>query len=98
VRLRFSRRALAQLEEIFGYIAAENERAAAKVTRRIEAVAQLIARHPTIGRPTALTGVRVFRAQPYQYLIFYRWNEAKGEIIIARIRHTARREDWRKGR
>jgi toxin ParE1/3/4 len=96
--VRFSRRALSQIDDIFSYIASENPRAAAAVVEKIEAVARLIARNPAIGRRTDVRNVRVFRPSPYPYLIFYRWNEARDEVIVQRVRHSARRGDWRKGR
>jgi plasmid stabilization system protein ParE len=34
----------------------------------------------------------------YPYLVFYRWDEEKDEVTILRVRHAARRGDWRKGR
>jgi len=95
---RFSRRALSQIDEIFGYIASENPRAAAAVVEKIETVVTLIGRNPAIGRRTNIRDVRVFRPSPYPYLIFYRWNEARDEVIVLRVRHSARRGDWRKGR
>jgi plasmid stabilization system protein ParE len=56
----------------------------------------LISRHPAIGRRTDLADVRVFAVRPYPYLIFYR--EEPGGITILRVRHMARKEDWRTGR
>jgi len=67
---RFSRRALAQLNEILDYLAAESPRAAALFSKRVDTLTSLIERHPQIGRPTDLRNVRVFRAAPYPYLIF----------------------------
>jgi toxin ParE1/3/4 len=96
--VRFSRRALSQIDEIFNYIASENPRAAVAVVQKIEAVATLIGRNPAIGRRTSIHNVRVFRPSPYPYLIFYRWNEARDEVIVLRVRHSARRGDWRQGR
>jgi toxin ParE1/3/4 len=96
--VRYSRRALAQLDEILSYLATENRRVAVSLLKRINALASLIERHPAIGRPTDLRNVRVFRAAPYPYLIFYSVHEAGRHITVLRIRHTARKEDWRKGR
>ena len=66
--------------------------------RRIETVAQLLARHPAIGRRTSLRNVRVFIALPYPYLVFYKIDEERGEVTVLRVRHVARRENWREGR
>jgi addiction module RelE/StbE family toxin len=97
VTIRYSGRALRQLDEILAYIAAENERAAEKISLRFETLGALIARHPTMGRPTDLNSVRVFRAAPYPYLLFYHTNPASGDVTVLRIRHTSRKENWKEG-
>jgi addiction module RelE/StbE family toxin len=94
---RYSRRALRQLDGIFQYISSENPRAAASVKARIETLVSLLARHPAIGRQTTLEGVRVFLASPYPYLVFYRIDDDEHGITVLRVRHTSRKEDWRKG-
>jgi toxin ParE1/3/4 len=94
---RFSRRSLRQLDEIAEYIAAENPRVAGALLIRVEQLANLLGRHPLLGRPTDLDGVRVFRASPYPYLILYRVDPNGQDVTVLRIRHTARRENWREG-
>jgi plasmid stabilization system protein ParE len=49
---RYERGALADLEEIFAYIAADNREAAGRVVARIERVATRIAASPEIGGVT----------------------------------------------
>ena len=49
-----------------------------------------------MGRRTDIESVRVFAVKPYPYLIFYR--EAPDGITILRVRHMARKDDWRTGR
>jgi addiction module RelE/StbE family toxin len=96
MKVHYSRRALRQLDEIFTYVAANDRRAAASIVARVEALVQLIARHPMIGRPTDVPDVRVFRAAPYPYLIFYRAETES--VTILRVRHTSRAENWKEGR
>jgi plasmid stabilization system protein ParE len=98
MRVRFSRRATAQLSEILAFVAEEDPRTADRIARRIEVLVSLLARQPKIGRPTELENVRVFRAAPNPYLVFYRINPADEHLTILRVRHTARREYWRTGR
>jgi toxin ParE1/3/4 len=45
MKLRYARGALTDLDEIFGYIARDNPRAAARLLARIEQIAALIAEH-----------------------------------------------------
>ena len=96
MKVRYSRRALAQIAEILDTIADDSPEAAGKLSRRIEALTALVVRHPAIGRRTDLADVRVIALRPYPYLIFYR--ERPDGITILRVRHMARKEDWRTGR
>ena len=52
MKVRYSRRALTQLDQIFSHIAKDNPAAAAAVLNRIEALAALLGRYPTMGRTT----------------------------------------------
>ena len=83
--------------EIAERIHQDNPRAAAAFARRVDALAALLARHPEDGRKTNLSPVRVMPLRPYPYLLFYQPAEAGG-IVILRVRHMARKEDWRTGR
>jgi plasmid stabilization system protein ParE len=78
MKLTYNRQALAQLDEIVVHIAENDPGTAAAVARRIKDLVSLIARHPMIGRSTDLENVRVFRAAPYPYLIFYRLDVGRG--------------------
>ena len=90
MRVRYSPRALAQIEEIFAYIAKDNPKAAAAVVHRIETIALLIGQYPAMGRPTGLADVRAMSVRPYPYVIFYKVLEEQSEIRVLRVRHTAR--------
>jgi plasmid stabilization system protein ParE len=96
MNVRYSRHALRQIAEIIETISGDAPGAANAFARRVETLSSLLARHPAIGRPTDLAGVRVFAARPYPYLIFYR--EESDGITVLRVRHMARQEDWRRGR
>lgn len=89
MRVRYSRRALAQIEEIFAYIAKDNPRAAAAVIRRIETIALLIGQYPAMGRPTALADVRAMSVRPHPYVVFYKIFAGQDEVRILRVRHTS---------
>ena len=49
----------------------------------------LLEQHPYAGQSTDLPGVRRLVVSPYPYLIFYRVTD--DEVIVQRVRHTARR-------
>jgi toxin ParE1/3/4 len=90
MRVRYERGALADLDEIFAYIAADNPGAASRLVARIEWVATRIGALPYMGDATRRPG---FRQLPVgQYLVVYEvTNEA---VIIHYVRHGARRRSW----
>jgi plasmid stabilization system protein ParE len=94
--VRYQRHALSQIAEIIKGLSVENATVAAMFARRVEALANLLARHPMIGRRTNLADVRVAPTKPYPYLLFYR--PAANGITVLRVRHMARNEDWHAGR
>jgi len=60
MKLRYERGALADLDEIFAYIAQDNRAAAARLVARIEEVAARIAELPYIGEATRKSRFRRF--------------------------------------
>jgi toxin ParE1/3/4 len=91
MRVRFTRRALAQLDTIFAHIAHDDPIAAAAVVARVEAVASLLGEFPRLGRPTDVEGVRMIKIPRYPYLLFYTLIGAD-RVRILRVRHAAMRE------
>ena len=88
MRLRYTLPALADLDEVLDYIAAHSPQGARNVQARIQAVIELLLRHPYIGTQTRDPTIRRIATQPYPYLIFY---EVSGdELIIHAVRHGAR--------
>jgi addiction module RelE/StbE family toxin len=87
--IRFSSRALADLEGIFEHVAGENRRAASALVTRIELVIAMLAEHPKAGRPTHPAGRRVLTVPRLPYRVFYRI--IGDDVFILRIRHTSRR-------
>jgi toxin ParE1/3/4 len=90
MRLRYERGALADLDEIFSYIARDNPRAAARLGARFEEVVVKIAEHPHLGEATRKSRFRRFPVG--NYLIVY--EVAQDEVIIHYVRHGARRRPW----
>ena len=77
------------MSEILSYIDAQSPQGSRSVKARLQAVMDLLAEHPSSGRPTNKAGLRRIAATPYPYVIFYRADEA--EIVIHGVRHSARR-------
>jgi plasmid stabilization system protein ParE len=91
MRVTYSPRALAQLEDIFNYIAAEDPTTATAVVTRITTLVSLLSQHPYLGRPTDKVDVHVLSVPRYPYVVFYKVLPATDEVRILRVRHTARR-------
>jgi toxin ParE1/3/4 len=90
MKLRYERGALADLDEIFAYIARDNRKAAARLVARIEQTAARIAEMPYMGEATRKSRFRRFPVG--NYLIVYEVEEQ--EVIIHYVRHGARRRPW----
>jgi toxin ParE1/3/4 len=90
MKVRYERAALADLEEIFSYIATDSRPAAARFVARIEEAAVRIGDNPYIGQRTRNAAFR--RLPVGQYLIVY--EVATTEVVIHYVRHGARRRPW----
>lgn len=93
MKVRFSKRARADLVEIADYISRDNLVAAGRVRGAILHAIDLLSRQPNIGmRNERSPTLRSKLAVPFPYRIHYR---TKGDTLwIIHIRHTSRRE-WR---
>jgi toxin ParE1/3/4 len=91
MKVRYSRRALAQLDEIHRYITQFNPSAAIQVVARIEELCQMLGEFPGMGHITEQADVRVLPVVRYPYLIFYTVITSDDEVRILRIRHGRRR-------
>jgi addiction module RelE/StbE family toxin len=89
MRVRFTQTALAELIEIHDYIAKDNLRAAKTVILRIEQVIARIGEFPHIARAIDQSGVRVFPAGPFPYLVFY--TVESDSVTIRNVRHVRRK-------
>jgi len=89
VKLRYTLRAAAELDEILSFIDERSPQGARGVKARIQAMEALLLQHPQAGHLTSKSGLRRMVVYPYPYLIFYRTTET--EVIIHGVRHSARR-------
>jgi toxin ParE1/3/4 len=88
VKLRYTLRATAELDEVLAYIEAKSPQGARRVQARIQVIINLLLQHPRAGQLTSHGRLRRVIASPYPYLIFYQATE--DEIIIHGVRHGAR--------
>ncbi|WP_074128094.1 type II toxin-antitoxin system RelE/ParE family toxin [Bradyrhizobium sp. NAS96.2] len=89
VNVRYTRRALVQIDQALSYVEARSPQGAVHVRDRILTLVTLLQEQPRAGRTTSRPGVRRLSVTPYPYLIDYRVTPT--EIIIMRFRHAARR-------
>jgi toxin ParE1/3/4 len=89
VKLRYTLRGAAELDEVLAYIEARSPQGARRVQARIQAVINLLLRHPHAGRLTSKGRLRRMIASPYPNLIFY--SASEDAIVIHGVRHGARR-------
>jgi toxin ParE1/3/4 len=90
MKLRYERGALADLDKIFAYIAADNREAAGRLVARIERAATRIAASPLIGRTTSKPGFLRFPVG--EYLIVY--EIGNDEVVVHYVRHASRPRPW----
>ena len=88
MRLRYTPKALAELDEVLTYIQERSPQGAHRVHARIRAVTDFLAKFPKSGQPTSNARLRRIVTAPYPYLIFYEATDE--EVIIHAVRHGAR--------
>ena len=88
MKLRYTLRAAAELDEVLIYIASQSPQGARNVQTRIQTIINLLLEHPGAGQLTSKGRLRRMVASPYPYLIFYQMTG--DEIVIHGVRHSAR--------
>lgn len=88
MKLRFTPRAAAELDDILTYIAARSPSGAERVQSRLRATLSMLADNPGLGRRTSNKRLRRIIATPYPYLVFYEWTDE--EVVVIAVRHGAR--------
>jgi toxin ParE1/3/4 len=89
VDVRWTRKALANLDEEAMFIAKQNPEAAAQIVERIEGAVQKLASYPALGRPGRVLGTRELVISGTPYIIPYR---VRGDTLeILRVLHSSRK-------
>jgi toxin ParE1/3/4 len=96
MRLRYTERAIADLEEIQSYISRHNPIAARAVGGRIKDAIELLADFPRLGRPSLIRGARVLLAAATPYAVYYSVNTRAGAVTILHVRHGRRKPPKRR--
>jgi len=94
LRVRWTRRAERDLDEIAKYIGQDSPAAAARVVLElIDEIEANLPAHPAIGRPGRVLGTRELVIGGLPYIVPYRVRER--DIEILRVLHTSRRLPYR---
>lgn len=89
MRVRWLRKALRNLDDEAGYIAADSLTAAQLVVQRVLDAVSILPEQPGLGRPGRVPGTRELVVLQTPYIVPYR---VRGEVIeILRVFHTSRR-------
>jgi toxin ParE1/3/4 len=91
VKLRYTLRGAAELDEVLNYIQARSPQGARHVQVRIRVIIDLLLQHPHAGQLTNKGRLRRMIVTPYPYVVFYQVTE--GEIVIHGVRHGAHRPE-----
>ena len=89
MKLRWTRRASADLEQIGDHIAPDSAAAAAATVVRILDQAESLREHPHLGRAGRIAGTRELVIAETPFIVVYRANEAAIEVLA--VFHGARR-------
>ncbi len=89
MKTRWARPALDDLAHIHDHIADERPAAAVDVVERIERTVEMLARHPSLGRPGRLEGTRELVVTGTPFVIAYRAQDDRIEILS--IIHASRK-------
>jgi plasmid stabilization system protein ParE len=92
VRVRYTRRAAADLEAIYDYIDERSPSAARAVKRFIKTRIEMLADYPFAAPAAGESDTRELSMSRYPYKVYYRVE--RGEVAIVHIR-DARRRPWK---
>lgn len=87
MRIRWTSRALDNLDAAVEHIASDNPATAKKVAQKIWDSVQLLVEQPGMGRPGRVTGTREMVITGLPFIVPY--VEQEGVVVILRIMHTS---------
>ena len=87
MRVKWTRKALLNLDQAMDFIAADKPAAASMVASNIWNAALGLADHPGMGRPGRVAGTRELIVPGLPYILPY--VEKDGTVIILRVMHTS---------
>lgn len=92
MKIKWTRKALNDLKEIYHFIAKENLKAARQTNAIIRQKALFLLGNPYIGRANDIPNARELVITGTPYILFYKVEETSDSIFIVHVIHAAR--DW----
>lgn len=93
MKLRFTPRALENLDVISEYLRSKNPAGLRHVRTAIYDTLQSLILFPRLGRPQKAEGVRKIVTRKYAYLIYYTIDADAEEIIVLNVEHPAQKRE-----
>jgi plasmid stabilization system protein ParE len=94
MKLRFTPRAIENIDAASDYLYAHNPSAAERVLADIYACLERLFLFPRAGHAQHVSGVRKLVSSKYSYLIYYALNEATDEIIVLNVKHPRQKREY----
>jgi addiction module RelE/StbE family toxin len=88
LKLRYTRRALLDLTEIYDFIATDNPAAGRRVLAEIRREIRQLQDHPGLGRRGRVEDTRELLISRFPFVVAYR--DLRGEIQVLSVLHSAR--------
>jgi addiction module RelE/StbE family toxin len=95
MNIRYTDRAVADLEAIADYLVQRSPQGARKVKVAIERAVEQLERFPGLGTRQTTEGVRKLVVSKYPYLVFYVADISADEVRILTVQHSARQREFK---
>ena len=94
MKLRFTSRAIENLNEVADYLHIRNPAAMRRVRADIYTGLQNLLLFPSAGRLQDVPGVRKLVTRKYAYLIYYTLDTSAEDVVILNVKHPAQARDF----
>jgi toxin ParE1/3/4 len=94
MKVRFTPRAIENINEVSDYLQIRNPAAAERVRSAIYEAIQNLILFPRVGRHQHIPGVRRVVTKKYSYLIYYAVDDTADEIAILNVKHPSREREY----
>ena len=93
--IRYTDRAIADIEAIADYLVQRSPQGALNVSRAIDHAMGQLEQFPGLGRQQSTPGVRKLVVTKYSYLVFYIADVSADEVRILTVQHAARQREFK---